>query len=184
MTRETINTKYFKWLYNLVCDPNSTSSYKKLFRLIHRTNFTYLIELDGNRAEEGIDLRYRFAYDNGIEYPIIAAYLDDRDCSVLEMMIALAIRCEEHIMEDLDIGNRTAKWFWDMMTSLGLEYMDDDNFDLMKAKEIIHIFLNREYKRNGEGGLFTIKNCEHDLRCIEIWYQMCLYLGGIEDETI
>lgn len=38
----------------------------------------------------------------------------------LEMIIALAIRLEEHIMDDPDIGNRTGQWFWDMIVSLGL----------------------------------------------------------------
>ena len=43
---------------------------------------------------------------------MISAYLDNKTCSVLEMMIALAIRCEEHIMDDPDVGNRTGQWFW------------------------------------------------------------------------
>lgn len=53
---------------------------------------------------------------------MIASYLDNRPCSVLEMIIALAIRLEEHIMDDPDIGNRTGQWFWDMIVSLGLGF--------------------------------------------------------------
>ena len=41
------------------------------------------------------------------------------------MMIALAIRCEEHIMDDPDAGDRTGQWFWSMLVSLGLGSMDE-----------------------------------------------------------
>ena len=32
------------------------------------------------------------------------------------------------------------------------------------------------YKRNGEGGLFTINRRGLDMRSVEIWYQMCWHL--------
>ena len=110
---------------------------------------------------------------------MIASYLDDRPCSVLEMLIALAMRCEEHIMDDPDIGNRTGQWFWSMITNLGLGSMTDAKFDRVKINHVILIFLDRKYKPNGEGGLFTVRNCPRDLRTIEIWYQMCWYLDDI-----
>ena len=131
--------------------------------------------MDSNRAEDGINLRYRFGYENGYEDFMISACLDDKSCSVLEMLVALAIRCEEHIMEDSDIGDRTGEWFWIMIENLGLRSMNDARFDRAYVDETIDIFLNREYKRNGEGGLFIV-DAQRDLRHVEIWYQMCLYL--------
>ena len=110
---------------------------------------------------------------------MIAAFLDNQPCSVLEMMIALAIRCEEHIMDDPDVGNRTGQWFWNMIMNLGLGSMTDDQFDKRYAEQVIERFLNREYEQDGEGGLFTVKHCKHDLRTVEIWYQMCWYLDEI-----
>ena len=112
--------------------------------------------MDANREEDGIDLRYRFITEVGIpkNYQEVYAYLDG-PCSVLEMMIALAIRCEESIMDDPDIGDRTSEWFWLMMKNLGLDYMSDRKFDRDIAEEKISIFLDRRYKRNGEGGLFV-----------------------------
>jgi hypothetical protein len=135
--------------------------------------------MDGNRAEDGIDLRYRFGYEQGYDSPMIATLLDDRPCSVLEMLIALAIRCEEHIMNDPDIGNRTGQWFWNMIINLGLGFMDDTKFDENYVKDVISRFLYRKYKRNGEGGLFTVEHCKNDLRTVEIWYQMCWYLDEV-----
>lgn len=182
MTRDALNTKYFEWMCRLVYDKGyfNAPSYSRLLSHLHDLDFTYTIAMDGNRAADGIDLRYRFGYENDCKSPIIATYLDDCPCSVLEMMIALALRCEEHIMNDYEIGDRTAKWFGEMIYSLGLENMQDDNmYDKEYVDHVIDIFLNREYDRNGAGGLFTIENSSEDLRTIEIWYQMCWYLDSI-----
>ena len=96
---------------------------------MHSVEFVYIIGMDGNRAEDGIDLRYRFGYERKHEGPMVATYLDDRPCSILEMMTALANRCEEHIMDDQDIGDRTGQWFWSMISNLGLGSMTDINFN-------------------------------------------------------
>jgi hypothetical protein len=139
-----------------------------------------LIPKDQNRAEGGIDLRYRFAISQGYEDDIEEIlYILDGPCSILEMMVALAIRCEEDIMDDPCMGDRTAQWFWGMIVSLGLGPMMDHNFDVLLVDEVIHRFLNREYEPDGTGGLFTIRNCEEDLRDVEIWIQMCWYLNTI-----
>lgn len=178
MTRDRVINEYFEWLYNSVCDKKSLrgKSYKKLFMFLHNTEFRYSIPMDENRAIDGLDLRYRFA-QNG-DYGFITDSLDG-PCSVLEMMIALAIRCEEHIMDDPDIGDRTGKWFWDMIDNLGLISMSDSRFDRRYVNEQVSIFLDREYEPNGNGGLFTVKNSGYDLRYVEIWYQMCWYLDSI-----
>jgi hypothetical protein len=89
------------------------------------------------------------------------------------------MRCEEEIMEDPDVGDRTAQWFWGMMKSLGLNGMTDNRFDERYVRDVVQIFLDREYEPNGRGGLFTINNCDYDLREVEIWYQMCWYLNTI-----
>lgn len=181
MNREELNELYFDWMYRLVRNgkPSTRASYRKLLYSLHSTDFTYEIPMDGNRAEDGMDLRYRFGDENHYDDAMIAAYLDDRPCSVLEMMIALAIRCEEHIMGDPDIGDRTGLWFWGMVSNLGLEDMSDAKFDHIRVGDVVWRFLNRAYGRNGEGGLFTVKRSRQDLRLVEIWYQMCWYLDEI-----
>lgn len=176
MTREKIQSEYFDWMYNLV---NGKPHFQLLLHRLNDTPFTYIIPMDGNRAEDGVELRYRFGYEVGYDDRIIASYLDDRDCSVLEMMVALALRCEEHIMDDPDFGDRTGRWFWDMINSLGLSNMTDSRFNIYYVDEVINIFLDRHYDRDGKGGLFTVKNSSRDLRSVEIWYQMSWYLGDI-----
>ena len=178
MFRDQIINDYFEWLWNFTkCRGHSQN--RKIITLLHNIEFRYSIPMDANREEDGIDLRYRFITEVGIpkNYQEVYGYLDG-PCSVLEMMIALAIRCEESIMDDPDIGDRTSEWIWLMMKNLGLDYMSDRKFDRDIAEEKISIFLDRKYKRNGEGGLFVV-NGRRDLRKVEIWYQMCWYLDTI-----
>lgn len=181
MNRDILTNEYFNWMCDLVCDKRYCKklSYRKLLSYLHNRDFIYILDMDGNRSEDGIDLRYRFAYEHNYSYPMVTNYLDDRQCSILEMMVALAIRCEDSIMADSDIGNRTGLWFWSMIKSLGLDHMSDANFDKDAADEIIDRFLDREYEPNGKGGLFTIEHCKYDLRSVDIWYQMMFYLDEI-----
>lgn len=172
-----ITNEYFEWMFDLMCCGRSSKMiYRKLLRHLHDTEFIFSIPKDDNRAEDGIDLRYRFALMR--DYDDIEMYLHG-PCSILEMMVALAIRCEENIMDNPDIGDRTSQWFWGMVVNLGLGSMSDDKYDENIVTEILDRFVNREYEPNGKGGLFTIRKCKYDLRNVEIWYQLCWYLDNI-----
>lgn len=177
--RYRIREEYFDWLYELVCKQRYSNriSYKKLLTHLHNTVFRYSILKDQNRAEDGICLRYRFT-DEYYSIKDAEKYLKG-PCSVLEMMVALAVRCEENIMDDPNIGDRTGQWFWEMIGNLGLGSMNDTRFDIVYVDEVISKFLDRKYSPDGRGGLFTIKNCDCDLRKVEIWYQLCWYLDSI-----
>ena len=175
MDEQRINDEYFEWMCGLICGNRYAEavSYRKLLAYLHSIEFTYSIPRDKNRAEDGLDLRYRFTYETNIKY---AEDYIHGPCSVLEMMVALAIRCEENIMDDPSYGNRTGQWFWGMIVNLGLGFMTDSRFDEQFVDDVIFRFLNREYEPDGKGGLFTVRNCKYDLRTVEIWYQMCWYL--------
>lgn len=181
MLQEEMNQLYFEWLYEMICGGTKYNklSYFKLLEQLNNIEFTYIVPRDVNRLKDGIDLRYRFAYDNGYSRNLIAEYIDNRPCSVLEMMVALAYRVEEQIMDDKEAGNRTGQWFWNMIVNLGLGNMHDGNFRPGYVYEVIDIFLNRMYDADGKGGLFTLKNCPYDLRDIEIWMQCMWYLDEI-----
>ena len=178
---ENLEIKEYEWLYRYVCKGRAHDriSYRKLFTYLHRTEFIFSIPNDVNRAKDGVDLRYRFV--TSLVIPDEERILDilDGPCSVLEMMIALAIRCEETIMDDTRYGDRTGQWFWNMMANLGIGNMTDEGFDIKKVSLIINKFLDRDYDYDGKGGLFYIKGCEDDLRNVEIWTQLCWYLDNI-----
>lgn len=176
MTRD-LNTEYFEWLCSLIRDskPMKHVSYRKLMQYLYKEEFIYVLPMDGNRYDDGINLRYRFGYEYNIEDPVIASCLDF-PCSVLEMMVALAFRCEEHIMYNPENGFMPGRWFWLMIQNLNLTKMYDSAFDEELVNSIIWRFLNRGYNSDGEGSLVYIPNCQYDLRSMEIWYQMMRYL--------
>ena len=184
MLQEELSNRYFEWLYRLVCgdDEYNRLSYRNLLSFLHSIEFTYSINLDENRAQDGIDFRYRFGYENGYSQDIIEKYLDHSPCSVLEMMVSLAFKVEEQIMDNNEYGNRTGQWFWNMIVSLGLGYMNDNDFNESAAYRIISRFLDRNYAPDGRGGLFTIENCAYDLREVEIWSQFMWYLNTIIED--
>ena len=183
MNKDEVSNEYFEWMYHIVCNKRYSEhiSYRKLFMHLHNFEFVSYIRGDENRINDGIQLRRRFSIDSGYEDNYLSSYLKE-PCSVLEMMIALALNGEQHIMDDPKYGNRTGQWFWNMIVSLGLSNMDDRNFDGLYFKEVMQRFLNREYERNGRGGLFTIHDPSLDMRSAEIWYQFMWYLNEFLEE--
>lgn len=175
MKQHSTTHLYFEWLCRKVCKTTTKiNRYSQLLETLHSIEFIYYIPMDANRLRDGEDLRYRFARRFGVE----PTFLSD-SCSVLEMLVALAIRCEEQIMDDPEKGNRTSIWFWEMIENLGLHHMTNDNYNEQVVRDVIDCLLERRYDPDGTGGLFTINNCRYDLRKVEIWYQMCWYLNYI-----
>ena len=183
MLEERIRDAYFDWMCNMVVDErHSKKSYSMLLHALDDRDFTYKIAMDGNREASGIDLRYLFGNYAGYQDSLIAEALDCRPCSILEMMVALANECEVSIMDDQAFGNRTSKWFWDMIKSLGLARMTERHFDRGIFNMVIDRFLSRTYQPNGSGGLFTVQHPPKDMRNVEIWYQMMWYLDEVLNE--
>lgn len=172
MSAAYVRNDYFNWLTSRVGGRTKVASFEKLLWRLHETDFRWKLPMDENRASDGVALRWTYACEMHKEqmYDEIADALDG-ECSVLEMMVALAIRCEE-TMDDISVGNRTSQWFWEMIKSLGLGAMHDNRFDSDCVNDILETFLDRKYAPDGRGGLFTIRNCEKDLRKVEIWSQL------------
>nr|DAR78141.1 MAG TPA: hypothetical protein [Caudoviricetes sp.] len=174
MTYDEMNDLYFSWIEKLISNDEMTASdYRKLLSFLNDIQFDYLIPMDDNRIADGIDLRYRFGYDAEIPYAQIATYLDIRPASVLEVMVALSLRIEEQFIDGDDVGN----WFWIMIANLGLDEYKDLYFNKAEVDRIIKKFLKRDYEKNGRGSLFITNDRNKDMRQIEIWDQMHLYLN-------
>lgn len=177
---DRIRGGYFNWLATQVGWQPEQSEYISFYKLLaklHSTEFTYSHPRDENRASDGIGLRYKFGVYHRIKD---APYIIEGPCSVLEMMVALATKCEDTFMDDPRFGDRTSQWFWGMVSSLGLASMTDAAYDETEATYILYRFMNREYEADGRGGLFTVRRCVNDLREVEIWTQMCWYLDTIQ----
>lgn len=178
--KNRIVDEYFDYICNLICDSKfkrNKKAYSKLLYFLFDTPFRYSMEMDENRYQDGLNLRYRFAVEYRYSEHYIFDMLSDRDCSVLEMMVSVANRCEESCIDDPELGSQTGFIFWKMVESLGLIYSENRYFDLEFVDYTIQRFLNREYFENGEGGLFTLRFPRRDMTTVEIWMQACWWLN-------
>lgn len=170
-----IEDRYIDWLRQQAMGQDR--SYDLLLDFLYSKPYVYTLRMDENRAEDGIELRYIFGSENDIEYEDILSGLDSgRDCSMLEMMVALARRCENQIMVDMEEGAQPERWFRVMLTNLGLISQTNENFDEGKADYITDRFLAHQYSYHGDGSLFSVCNPRHDMRYTDLWYQAMWYL--------
>lgn len=178
--------RYGLWLKDLI--GFNSDSYFRLINILHNTLFIYDIDRDNNREEDGIELRNDFFNDRFIKLPgpleklmnrEFPAYWNNR-CSVLEMLIALSLRMNDEYVGDIE-ESITDKIFYDLISNLGLENMDDrslsDPKNEKKVKSIIKRWLTRRFDYSGNGSIFPIKNPSRDQRTIEIWEQMLEYIN-------
>lgn len=168
-----VDDRYFEWLCAFVYDSSARSSCRKLLYHLYRREFVAMLSEDESRILDGLALRHKFARECHVEN--VDLYLT-QPCSVFEMMVALAYRCEDQIMEDITYGDRTGLWFWTMIVSLGLGGMTDEHYNSGLVDRVVDIFLTRSYDANGNGGLFYFEDPPCDIRQIEIWYQMAWWL--------
>lgn len=167
--------RYYVWLLDKI---NSlyfrVTQYNRLLSFLYSIDFRYTVAMDQNREMDGVALRDQFQQDHP-EIPMDLA-LAQKPCSVLEVLIALADRCENDIMQNAEYGNRTGLWFAIMISNLGLDSMVDFNFNQHNCEAIINRFLDRGYSYNGHGSIFELDSPRKDLRKTDLWYQMCWYL--------
>jgi hypothetical protein len=73
--------------------------------------------------------------------------------------------------------DRAQDWFWEFLENLDLSGFDDsEEIDPADVAEILDRFIWRTYNRNGEGGIFPLKNPRSDQRDVELWYQLAAYI--------
>lgn len=170
---------YYPWLLDQVItttDKTKRTQFSKLLMHLFKTPYMYVIGNDKNRADDGLKLRRLYEDETGNDIDNVFFI---EDCSVLEMMVALSIRCENSIMDNPKYGNRTSQWFWQMITNLGLNGQTNDMYDERFVDDVLYTWMSHGYKRNGSGSLFVINNTTADTRNMEIWKQMCLYFDNV-----
>lgn len=177
-----IQNEYFEWMLDLVSGNQKTRyRYLKLLNFLngYDCDIDNRFELDQNRINDGLYFRYHFGEECGYSYETIDEVFQNIPCSMLEMMVALAVRIEDSIMSDPNYGNRTSVWFWGMMASLGLGSQDNASFDVRTCDTILQNFFNHNYSQNGNGSLFTTERKDIDMRNLEIWQQAAVYLNEL-----
>lgn len=169
MRREDLVEEYHDWLLDQIRLDDYCDRYERLLIFLSTEPFRWSMPHDENRAEDGFALRWKFS-----DVDFWTGRLPDR-CSVLEMMIALSMRCED-VVWNPDDGNRVAEWFWEMVWNMGLMGQTNEQFSRVYCKICVDSMLNRQFCRNGKGGLFRTKSPKIDMRKAEIWYQMNVWL--------
>lgn len=165
---------YYYWLTDLLHDDYLQSSYQKLLRQMFETEFVWSVPYDSNRASDGLNLRKTFLKStHGVKND---TQFFTQNCSLLEMFIAMCQRCEEDLMHDPDLGDRTNVWFWDVLENLGLDYYDDYGYDFDSVATILSRFMDRDYDFNGFGGAFYVMDSCVDFRTKDLWWQLNAFL--------
>lgn len=178
-----IETSYFQWLCEIVHADSMEKSYYVLCNELFGFPFWYKNPRDANRASDGIQLRQDYIaeiemlYDTKVEDKFV---LNTSECSVFEMIIAIAKRMNDELMTENIKEDKTYKYFWEIIDNLGLTQYSDDKADGSMGYVIcgrLEDFNNRKYKKDGSGGMFPLKRPEKDQRKVEIWYQMQAYIN-------
>lgn len=166
---QPLDDMYLEWLYDQVLvRTRGGATYWKLLRQMHETEFTWFVPNDGNRAEDGKDLRMEWTSQVDIQAPEMWL---DLGCSFLEMLVALARRME------FEAGETVQHWFWRLLQNLGFEsYHDGSGYSRKYVTKCMRIVMDRMYDPRGNGGLFPLQDPKEDQRRVELWYQMSAYL--------
>jgi len=168
---EPIENEYFNWLCAKVIAKDA-QNYRDLLKILHETEFVWVVSADRHREADGQELRQDFLRDTRFERD---TFWEGEPCSILEVLISFAMRAAFQT----DIGVKD--WFWVFITNLGLEdcrYISRS--DVPKVQSILDTFLWRTYDSNGYGGLFPMKHSNIDQRGVEIWYQFCEWVSEHE----
>lgn len=149
-------------------------SRSKLLEMLHNIPFRYIIERDENRAADGQELRNHYLIPD--EYEEYSEEFMNRDCSVFEMLIALAVRMDDEYVGDPS-NPLPEEMFWEMIRNLDLYDIININFDNVKIINIVNRWLDRDFTKKGRGSIFPIYGSDfEDQREIEIWDQMNAYI--------
>lgn len=159
-------TDYYLWLKSLV-DDKRHYDYDLLLLYLYEHPYRWQFTLDENRAAGGINLRSKFAYENGINIQDVGT----GPCSILEMLIALSDRMTEYLCCDI------SDWFWDLINNLELNKFNDHSFDERGVSYILSVWLDRGYDAKGNGSLFPLKGYFGDCRNLDTWGQMNAWIA-------
>lgn len=173
---------YFDVLYDIVAadrEDVTDMSYRMLLGVLDSVEFKDTRGIDGNRIQDAQELRADLIAENDLDHTYVRPF---ENVSLLEVMIAIAQRLGQ-ITGDED----TAFWFWEMVSNLVLDGIDDTEFwsdpedyeaeILDRADDVIDI----KYDRDGLGGLFLLREgvAPQDMRDTELWYQMQYYANEV-----
>lgn len=110
-----------------------------------------------------------------------ADILMENPFTLFELLVTLAVKIEQIVMQNTIYGNRTPIWFWMMLENLDITYQTvcrtDGTIDLEYIAAVADRWLNREYCKNGDGSPFPMKKTVEDTRKLPFWKHAMLYFS-------
>ena len=156
-----IFAEYFSWLLSIVGDGGGRMD---VLTALYNTDFYVDPRLpdDQNRVLDALQMRDSFINNwvcegrdgcsDEVSYDFITM-----PASVLEVFVAVSIRCEDEIMQDEELGNRTKIWFWGLLEWFGLD-QNAGNIEKFLGRDLMKIDQKRRKRRS-------------------IWGEMCNFLN-------
>lgn len=185
--RLTLREEYFKHLYDIVRPMPRT--YHKLCHELHSKKFRWSVRNDENRCEDGLHLRELYIEEQQLDedHLEVRGFLKG-DCTLFEVMVALAQRMNYQLSDLIEPGDRTNKYFFEMLRNLKLDKFNDaylgpgsgriNPIAEAEIDDILESLLSRTYGYDGDGSLFPLKfRGPKDMTTVEIWYQMMYYIN-------
>lgn len=165
---------YLRWLVDKIDITGKSKMYHSLLMHLFQSTFRECenVRMDVNRARDGVSLRKKFFEEKGL----IFDSLGSPECSWLEMLIALSERIDDQMMYDMNLGNRTDKWFWLIIDQMELKKYTDRNYIHDEVDDILARLGAREYENGGRNGIFK---CRTNVKNVEIWYQVMQFFNEI-----
>lgn len=155
------------WGYNV------NGEFSTLLSFLFDCKFEPLNHFDTIRVEKIYEMRDEWAEAKKRFSPYITKFPEFP--TVLELLVSLS-RSMEDIMSNREFGDRTATWFWTMIINLGLEDMDNSNFDQEYVIKVLERWLKREFEPDGTGSPFPLKHPPCDMTGVDIWRSFNWYM--------
>jgi len=164
-----------EWLIESV-NNRKDKRFNRLLTILYNKEFYSLINYDENRAKDGTQLRNLWQSENKLSEEDIAFGV----AKILEVLLGISKRVWHEIYgskysEKLDPSDI----FWILLDNLGLtkfsdEYLASGMFE--EIDEILVRWVERQYNKNGVGGIFPVLRASKNMRNLELWDQMSLYI--------
>ena len=172
---------YYTWLLSLIEPPQGVDSPIRLYGMLiyelWRREFFWMDIYEGeeSRAADGRQLREQYM----MEADVTPDFVPIGPCTVLEMLIAFALRLDSTI-HDWTIGHRPWEWMTMFITNLGLADLTDNSLraaDRSFVTARLEMWMAHNIGTRGERGLFRFKRPLLTISNLDNWSQMQHWVG-------
>lgn len=162
--------EYFVWLVEWI-DDGDRDDMLPVLSYLFKKEYVWYTDLNATQAMSSMDLRERFDPDNADEAK------EERPCSVLELLVALAVDIEENICGVYGHEN-PARWFWEWLNNLGIDdRCTGRGYSKDYLDQCIDDWLEGDITRSGKRSPFPIKRKGVDQRKKTLWMQCMAYVN-------